>query len=77
MPEHPSFAAGGMQQPGEHLEGGGLAGAIRAQETHHLAGGQVEGQPVHGLDFLHAAVKQGAHGGTHPGLALRDPIGFT
>ncbi len=31
-------AAGGMQQAGEHLEGGGLAGAIRAEETHDFAG---------------------------------------
>ena len=77
MPEHAPFAAGGVQQPGEHLEGGGLAGAVGAQEADHLAGGQVEGQPIHGLDLLHPAVEQGAHGRAHAGLAFGDPVGFT
>ena len=77
MPEHLTFPAGGVQQTGEHLEGGGLAGAIRTQETHHLARYQVESQPVHCHDFLHAPVEQGAHGRAHAGLAFRDPIGFT
>ena len=42
----------GAQQRGEHAQGGGLAGAVRAQERDQLALGDVEVEPAHGLDGL-------------------------
>src|SRR5436309_14142311 len=39
-----------MQQGGEHLDGGGLAGAVRPQERENLPGADVEGDVVDGHD---------------------------
>ena len=35
-------AGAGREIAGQHLHGGGLAGAVRAQQTEHLAATQVE-----------------------------------
>jgi hypothetical protein len=51
-----------VQQAGEHLEGGSLAGTIGTQEANHLTGSEVKGKIVHGRNFLHPAVEQGAYG---------------
>ena len=36
-PSSQALPAGRLQQPGQHLDGGGLAGAVRAQVAEHLA----------------------------------------
>ena len=41
-------AAGGRQQRGEHLDGGGFAGAVGAQEGEDLALGDIESDIVDG-----------------------------
>ena len=39
-------------RPDDHVEGGGLAGAVRAQQAHDLAGGDLERQIAHHLRDL-------------------------
>ena len=36
----------GRQQPGNSAQGGGLAGAVAADQGHHLAGAHVEGDAL-------------------------------
>ena len=43
------LAAVGLQLPGEHLDGGGLAGAVGAQEAEDLAGRDLEADALDGL----------------------------
>ncbi len=65
-----------MQQARKHLERGGLAGAVGAQEADDLAGRQVEGDAVHGGDFLGLAMHQALERGQHAGFALADDVGL-
>jgi hypothetical protein len=44
----------GREEPGEEIERGRLAGAVRADETDHLAFGDVEVERGHGLDTTEA-----------------------
>src|SRR5580765_3020969 len=46
-PEQPGSALGGGEKAGEHLHGGRLAGAIRAEETEDLAALDGEADVVH------------------------------
>ena len=43
---HAGRAGGGGDQGGEHAHGGRLAGAVRAEEAEHLAGGDAEGDVI-------------------------------
>jgi hypothetical protein len=72
--QHPHLPPGGVEQAGEHLQGGGLAGPVGAQEAHHLPRLDVEGDPVHGRDVPRAPAHQAAHGGQHPRLSLVDGV---
>ena len=54
-PRHAALAGGGRQQAGEHLDGGGLAGAVGPQEAEDLAGLDLEGHAVHGREVAEAA----------------------
>ena len=47
MAEHARFAAGGIEQAGEHLERGGFARAVRAEEADEFAGFDLEADVVH------------------------------
>ncbi|VTM08014.1 Uncharacterised protein [Pseudomonas aeruginosa] len=40
-------AGAGREEAGKHLHGGGLAGAVRAEEAQHLSGRHPEGQVIH------------------------------
>jgi hypothetical protein len=51
-PGHRGGALGGTQQGGEHPERGGLAGAVRAEESDDLTLGDVEVDAVDGADLL-------------------------
>ena len=68
--QHLHLAPGGVEQAGEHLQGGGLARPVRAQEAHDLPRLHVEGDPVYGRDVPRAPAHQAAHGGQHPRLPL-------
>ena len=46
----PRAAGGGRKQGAEHPHGGGLAGAVRAEEAEDLAGGDRQVDVAHGLD---------------------------
>jgi hypothetical protein len=59
--EHACAAAIGLDQRGEHADGGGLARAIRAEQAIHLAASNGDVDAVHGAR------------GTE---ALREPSGF-
>ena len=54
--------AAGMEQPTQHLEGGGLAGAVGAEKTHHLAGLDPEVEIPHGLNRAVLAPQEMAQG---------------
>ena len=41
------FPRGGRQQGGEHLDRGGLAGAVGAEQAENLTGVDRKGEPVH------------------------------
>src|SRR5690606_877256 len=48
VPEHPRGAAVGAEQRGEHADGGGLAGAVRAEDAVDGSGTDREVDAVHG-----------------------------
>ena len=53
-------AAVGRHQPDDHVEGGGLAGAVGAEQADHLAGVDLERQVVHHLARAVALAEQWA-----------------
>src|SRR5690606_11866546 len=57
----PNLAGGGTQEPGDGLQGGGLAGAVGAQDGDDLAPGHLEGDPVQHLGGA-KGLDQPAHG---------------
>ena len=68
--QHRALARGRVQQARQHLQGGGLAGAVGAEEADHLARLDVEGDPV---DGLHGAVRRRTRlvrAAPSPGVAL-------
>ena len=55
VPDHvetgqPRRPAGGLDRGGQHPDGGGLAGTVRAQQAEHLTGGDLEVDAADGLD---------------------------
>ena len=73
-PSTRDLALGGVEQPGEHLEGRGLARAVGAQEAHALAGRDLEGDAVHRLHGGVVPVEERAEGGLEAGRALVDLV---
>lgn len=67
-------AAAGMDQPGEHLERGGLARAVRAEEPDDFAGADLEARLLDGFDVVVLAIKKVPHGAAQPRLFVRDAI---
>ena len=57
MPSTSTCAAVGLHQRVEHAQGGGLAGAVGAEQAGDLAVARVEAHAVHGLDRTVLAVK--------------------
>ena len=49
-PEHPHLAGAGRGQPLDHLEGGGLAGAVDAQQRVDRSGSNAQVDPPDGLE---------------------------
>ena len=66
------FAGGGMQQARQHLQGGRLAGAVRAEKPDHLARPDVEGNRVDRADLAPPATDDAAQRRGEAALALRD-----
>jgi hypothetical protein len=62
MAGHLQLPAAGMEQPAQHLEGGGFAGAVRAQKTHHLARLDREFKIPYGLNRADPALQKMSHG---------------
>ena len=56
-PGDSAFPGRRFQESREHLDGRGLAGAIRTEEAEHLSGGDVECHRVHGDEVSEAASK--------------------
>ena len=54
-PQNFNSARGRSQQPGQHLDGGGLAGAVGAEKTEELSGGDAEVHILHGDKVSEAA----------------------
>ena len=69
--ENARLAARGEEEPGEHLERRGLAGAVRAEKADDLTGSDFERDCVHGAHVACLAVKKALGGCAQPGLALR------
>lgn len=59
-------AARGMQDASEHFDRGGLAGAIRTDERHDLAGVQAEIDPPHCFDLAVGWPPEGAQACAQP-----------
>ena len=55
------MAAGGGQQPAQHAEGGGLAGAVRPQQAKDLAARHLERGAGHGGEIAEAAHQVAHH----------------
>ena len=56
--EHAGRAAGGIKQPGEHLERGGLARAVGTEKTDEFAGFDLEADVVDGDELFVLAVEK-------------------
>ena len=58
-------AGGGFENAEDHVDGGGLAGAVGAEESEDLAGADLEGEVVDGVDgaVLLAQMRDGKDGG--------------
>ena len=65
-----------MDQAGEHLEGGGLAGAIGAQESHHFTGLDLEADIAHGRDIFVAPLQEMAQGAGKARVLGGDAVGL-
>ena len=50
----------GIEEPGEHLQRGRLAGAVRSEEPDDLARRDVEGDPLDGDDILGLPLRRGS-----------------
>jgi len=76
-PEHASGAPIGGQHAVEQPDGGGLAGAVGAEERQHLARFDVDGEPVERRSAGEAAAQvEGVDGGVHQPSCLR-PVPIT
>ena len=65
-----------MNQPAKHLQGGGFAGAIGPQETHHLAGRDLKRHVLHRHHIAGATPDEMAQGAGETGLLLGNPVGL-
>ena len=73
---HLGAAATGMDQATEHLQGGGLAGAVGAEEAHHLAGLNRETHRLHGRHIAMAPLHEMAQGAGQARLLVGHPVGL-
>jgi len=69
--QYADLAAGGCEQAGEHLDGGGLAGAVGAEEAEELARVDGEVDVIDGGEIPEAARERGGlDGGRHVGIIV-------
>jgi hypothetical protein len=74
FPGDQGATARGANEAGEHLQGGRLAGAVRAEESDHLTGRDLEAHAGHGPHLSVLAPKQVAQRAAHPRLLHRDAV---
>src|SRR5207248_1172100 len=74
--EHAGRAAAGEDQPGQHLQRRRLAGAVGAEERHHLARLDGERHVGDGVDGLVLAAEEAHEGAAQAGLLLEDAVGL-
>src|SRR5262249_49081484 len=74
--EHAGRAAGRVDEAGEDLERGGLAGPVGAEERNHLARLDGETDAIDGADFLVLAPEQTADGAQKARVLLEDAVGL-
>ncbi len=65
-----------MEQPGEHLQGGGFPGAVWAEKADDLTGRDVEGDAPDRGDLTRTSPDQTLHRGFQPLLSLWDLEGL-
>ncbi len=75
-PSTRALARGGVEQAGEHLQRGGLAGAVRAEKADDLAGLDRKADLLDGLDVVELAVEKAAHRRAEAAFAFGDLVGF-
>jgi hypothetical protein len=69
-------AGGRVEQPGEHLQGGRLAGAVRAEQADYLAAVDAEGDPVDGEPGFVLAFHQALQCAAESGALLVEGVGL-
>src|SRR6185437_15260087 len=74
MSEDAYLATAWVQQPGEHLQGGGLAGAVRSEKPDDLARSHVERNAIDRGHFAGLPCHQAAQRGERPCFALLDRV---
>src|SRR5574341_343306 len=73
-PQNVDLPGSGIEQPGEAFERGGLARAVRPEETDDLALRDMERNAVHRSDRLVLPPEQAAHGTAQAGRPMVDAI---
>ena len=74
MARHLQAAGRGMDQTGEHFEGGGLAGPVGSQKPDHFTGLDGKTHLAHRRQLLVAAAQKVAHGAGKTGLLIGHPV---
>ncbi len=69
-------ADGGVDEAGEHFEGGGFSGTVGAEEADDFAGVDGEGERFDGVDGAIFSVEEMTQGVDESGLAGGDAEGF-
>jgi len=72
--EHPGGAPARMQQTGKHLQGGGLAGTVRAEEADEFPCADFQIDPVNSGDLAVAAGEKSAQRPEETGFLFKDAV---
>ncbi len=76
MTEDGDLAGGRVQQPGQHLQRGRLAGTVRTKEADDLPRLKVKRNAVDSDDLLPLTAEEAPQCGPRSGFALGDEIDF-
>jgi hypothetical protein len=76
MSQHGGGPAAGLQEAGEHLQGGGFACPIRAKESHELSWRDFKIHSRNGRHLLVAPMKKASESTSKPRFFLKDAVHF-